>query len=176
MANEYQQAGIRAYLLPLRLDNGSAGVACLFSQTQVVEILGPRPVLRIPYSPAYLQGVLAYHDELLPVLDLDTLCGWQPSAQRQQLRQLMVIRTGAQDPKTGLPLKAVVAAVVRIQIAKITGQELIGGFKAEQAPSALRDSGLLRGFFRRQGGSIALLDLDPVVRGVLLAPPGVRCH
>ena len=176
MANEYQQAGIRAYLLPLRLDNGSGGVACLFSQTQVVEILGPRPVLRIPCSPAYLQGVLAYHDELLPVLDLDTLCGRHPSAQRQQYRQLMVVRTGALDPKTSLPLKAVVAAAVRIQIAKISGQDLVSGFKAEQAPSTLRDSGLLRGFFHRQGESIALLDLDPVVRGVFSDPSGVRCH
>jgi len=176
MALEHQRSGIRAYLLPLHLDDGAPVATCLFNQNQVVEILGPRPVQRIPCSPAYLQGVIGYHDELLPVIDLDTLCGRGSSGQPRQNRQLMIIRTGTLDPSTDVPLKAVIASTVRIQITKITGQELVEGFTPQEAPSTLSSSGLVRGSFQRNNQSIVLLDLNPVVLGVFGQSTEERCH
>lgn len=176
MTKEHQRSGIRAYQLPLHFGDGQSGTTCLFNQNQVVEILGPRPVQRIPCSPAYLQGVIAYHDELLPVIDLDALCGGEPSSRPEQNRQLMIIRTGTLDPSTDLPLRAVIASSERIQITKITGQELVDGFTPQEVPSTLSRSGLVRGFFQRQGQSIVLLDLNPVVLGVFGQSTKERYH
>lgn len=176
MAHEQQRIGIRAYLLPLHLDDGRPVASCLFNQNQVVEVLAPRPVQPIPCSPAYLKGVLAYHGELLPVIDLDLLCGRRPSGQLARALQLMVVRTGMLDPGTNLPLKAVIASSVRIQITKIAGHELIDGFMPQEAPSVLSRSGLLRGYFERHSHSIALLDLSPVVLGVVGQSAEERCH
>ena len=66
--NAGQPAAIRAFLLPLALDDAISEVFCLFSHHQVVEVLGRRPVQRIPFSPAYLQGVINYFGQLLPVM------------------------------------------------------------------------------------------------------------
>lgn len=176
MRPEHQRSSIRAYLLPLHLDDGPPVVICLFNQNQVVEILGPRPVQRIPCSPAYLQGVIAYHDELLPVIDLDLLCGRGSSGKPRQNRQLMIIRTGTLDPSTDLPLKAVIACAERIQITKISGQELAEGFTPQEAPSTLSRSGLVRGSYQRHNQSIVLLDLNPVVLGMFGKRSEERCH
>lgn len=167
VGNERQQAGVRAFLLPLKVNSGLENVVCLFSQSQVVEIIGPRPVQQIPGSPAFLKGVLLYQDSLLPVIDLDDLCNRQRMNGRRQYRQLMVVRTGAVDPVTGEPLKAVVASAVRVQIAKISGQELTETLVDQEAPVSLRDLGLVRGFFRRHEETVALLDLGPVVQGTV---------
>jgi len=172
MANQRQQAGIRAFLLPLTINGSVDNVVCLFSQNQVVEILGPRPVQRIPGSPAYLKGVLLYHDDLLPVIDLDDLCNRQPAGRQERYRQLVVVRTGATDPVTGEPLKAVVTASVQVRIAKLSGQELTRGFTEREAPAALRDTGLLRGSFQRGDDAVVVLDLGPVVRGAADCPGG----
>ena len=165
MANEQQQAGIRTFLLPLTINDSSGNVVCLFSQSQVVEILGPRPVQQIPCSPTYLKGVLLYQDSLLPVINLDDLCNQNCNGQRENYRQLVVIRSGALDAATGEPLKAVVAASVRVRIEKVSKQELATAFVKKEAPSSLRDSGLLRGFFQRHADSVAVLDLGPVIQG-----------
>lgn len=165
MAHERQQAGIRSFLLPLSINGAAENVACLFSQNQVVEILGPRPVEYIPGSPGYLRGVMLYHDSLLPVVDLEALCDRHQPVRQEQYRQLVVVRTGAVDPVTGESLKAVVSAKVRMQLAKISGQELAQASEQGEVPSSLRESGLVRGCFRRQGDSVVLFDLGPVVQG-----------
>ena len=176
MAQEHQRTGIRAYLLPLHLDDGPPVATCLFNQSQVVEILGPKSVQPIPFSPGYIKGVIAYHDELLPVIDLDALCGRSQCDPPKQDRQLMIIRTGTLNPDTHVPLKAAIASSVRIQIAKFTQQELVDGFNPQEAPSILSRSGLIRGFFQRHNQSIVLLDLNPVVLGVFDKFPAERCH
>jgi len=162
--NEQLQIGNRSYLLPLAVGQ-SENFVCLFTQNQVVEILAPRFVQPIPGSPRYLKGVVLYRDDLLPVIDLDELCSRHQPVQSERYRQLAVIRTGAVDPKTGVPLKAVVAARDRMQIARISGKELAETFKQRDVPPALSESGLVRGCFRREDDSVALLDLGPVVRG-----------
>jgi purine-binding chemotaxis protein CheW len=164
MKSEQLQVGNRSFLLPLSVDH-SENFVCLFTQNQVVEILAPRFVQQIPGSPGYLKGVLLYRDNLLPVVDLDELYNRQQSERSTHYRQLVVVRTGVVDPKTGMPLKAAVAAKDRVQIARISGKELVETFKQREIPPVLSESGLVRGCFRREDDSVALLDLGPVVRG-----------
>jgi chemotaxis signal transduction protein len=167
MANEKQQTTIRTFFLPMSINDSTGNVFCLFSHNQVVEILGPRPIQHIPHSPAYLKGVIHYHDRLLPVISLDDLCNGKQAGGQERYRQLVVVRTGSADPATGEPLKAVVAANARVRIAKLSSEELATAFKEREAPSSLRNSGVLRGFFQRQADSVALCDLGPVVQGTL---------
>lgn len=176
MANERQQAGIRTFFLPMTINDSTGNVFCLFSQSQVVEILGPRPIQQIPYSPPYLKGVLHYDDRLLPVISLDDLCDQKQKERQGRYRQLVVIRTGAVDPVTGEPLKAVVTANVRVRIAKLSGQELTTAFVEREAPPSLRDSGALRGFFQRHGDFVAVFDLGPVVQGTFEKCSGEPIH
>ena len=165
MTNEGRQAETRTYLLPLTLDDANGNVFCLFSQHQIVEILGQRPVQRIPLSPTYLQGVISYYDELLPVIDLNPLCGRKQSLKEIMPRQLVVVRTGASDPVTGAPLKAAIASQAGVVMVKLTRRVLAASFIEQAAPDSLKASGILRGFFRRQNNGIALIDLGKVVQG-----------
>ena len=164
MQSEQQRIGLRSFLLPLSINESPGSFACLFTQNQVVEILEPRFVPQIPGSPGYLVGVLLYHGILLPVIDLDALCNRRRSARRKSYRQLVVIRTGMVDPE-GTPLKAVVAVMDRVRIAKISGKDLAEAIGQQEAPPLLRKSGLLRGCFRHDDDTVVLLDLGPVARG-----------
>jgi len=165
MKNQQRQSGFRGYLLPLSIIGCSEDFVCLFTQNQIVEILEPRFLPEIPGSPGYLKGVLLYRDSLLPVIDLDELCARHSSLWRKDYRQLVVVRTGATDPETGAPLKAVVAAEERMRIARISGQELTEAFEQLEVPSVLSKTGLVRGCFKHENDSIALLDLGPLARG-----------
>jgi purine-binding chemotaxis protein CheW len=165
MTSEGRQAESRAFLLPLAVGDAAGKVSCLFSQNQVVEILGRRPIQRIPFSPAYLDGVMNYFDQLLPVINLDELCS--PKHLRyseEKIQQLMVIRTGVVHPVTGEPLKAAIVASTRVQMAKLSAQ-VLATFVESEAPSSLKATGVLRGFFQGKSGGIALLDLSQVVLG-----------
>lgn len=165
MSEQNQQAQVRMYLLPIPVGGDGGSVFCLFSQNQVVEILGRRPVLPIPSSPVYLYGVIGYHDSLLPVIGVHELCGGNGTGGRERIRQLVVIRTGAIDPRTGEPLKAALATGVGMRLAKLSRQALASGFVESDAPSVLRESGLLRGFFQRQKTGVAVLDFGRLVLG-----------
>jgi len=168
MKNEQQRTGLRSFLLPLSVKDGLKNFVCLFTQSQVVEILAPRFVSQIPGSPSYLAGVLLYHGSLLPVIDLDLLCR-QQLAPRVRYRQLVVVRTGVADPETGAPLKAVVAAKDRVRIATILGTDLEESFAQLKAPLALSESNLVRGCFQHEDDAVTLFDLGPVVQGIYAA-------
>lgn len=165
MTNEGRQAETRTYLLPLALDDAGSKVFCLFSQNQVVEILGQRPILRIPFSPTYLKGVLNYFDQLLPVINLDELCTRKAVARNEGYRQLIVVRTGVVNPVTGTPLKVAIAARTRVHMVKFSDQILTTSFVEQEAPASLKASGVLRGFFKRQANYVALIDLQQVALG-----------
>jgi purine-binding chemotaxis protein CheW len=169
MTIEGRQTETRTYLLPLALDDAGDNVFCLFSQNQVVEILGLGPIQRIPFSPSYLKGVVNYFDQLLPVINLDELCNRKRTAAagNEGYRQLMVVRTGAVDPVTGKPLKAVITSRTRVHMVKFADQILATSFVEQEPPASLKASGVLRGFFQRQANYVALLDLHRVVLGTL---------
>jgi len=165
MKREKQQSTLRSFLLPLSINDSPGNFVCLFTQNQVVEILEPRFVAQIPGSPGYLTGVLLYHGSLLPVIDLDELCNRHRSAPRKRYRQLVVVRTGMVDPGTGTPLKAVMAVMDRVRIARISGKDLTEAIGQQEAPPLLRKSGLVRDCFRHEDDTVVLLDLGPVARG-----------
>ena len=165
MTTERQQAEIRTFLLPLKLDDSNDPVFCLFSQNQVVEIIGRRSVQPIPFSPVFLKGVVNYNNRLLPVINLDELCSRKKTPRPEEYQQLMVLRTGAVDAATGEPLKAVVTASTRVRIVKLSGQMMAAAFVEQEAPPSLKASGVLRGFYQQQDNQIALLDLSRVVSG-----------
>jgi|GEM_PF-1248057 Chemotaxis signal transduction protein len=169
MTHEQQQIGIRSFLLPLAVSDCPENFVCLFSQNQVVEILDARFVQYIPGSPGYLKGVVLYYDSLLPVIDLDELCNRRHAARARRYRQLVVVRTGAVDPETGVALKAAVAADVRVRIVKISGKELAEAFEQREVPPALGASGLVRGCFRYEDNAIVLINLGPIVVGAYAA-------
>jgi len=161
----HRSATIRAFLLPLTLAEVPGAFFCLFSHRQVVEVLGRRPVQRIPFSHSAVQGLICYADQLLPVIDLNGLCHRGPVRPPGGFRQLVVIRTGAQDPVTGTPLKAALAVNVPVQMTTLSSQMLATAVAGEEAPAALRATGLLRGYLSQPTGGIALIDLSRVVLG-----------
>jgi len=165
MTSKGQQEERRIFLLPLTLTDCPDRVFCLFSQNQVVEILGRRPIQQIPFSPWYLKGVIQYFDRLTPVICLDTLCNRETAAHSKGYRQLVVIRTGVVDPDTGEPLKAVILAKTRVRMIKMVNETFTASFVEREAPVSLRLTGLLRGFYQRQAQSLALIDLSPLLLG-----------
>jgi len=167
MTSEGRLTEIRAFLLPLSVADAAGDVFCLFSQNQVVEILGRRPIQRIPFSPTYLVGVVNYFDQLLPVISLDELCNPKQLGCNGGYQQLVVIRTGTVDPATGEPLKAVIVSSTRVHLAKLSAQVLATSVAGSEAPTSLKNTGMLRGYFQRESGGIALIDLSRVVQGTL---------
>jgi chemotaxis signal transduction protein len=166
MTTEGRRTEIRAFLLPLAVDDAAGNVFCLFSQSQVVEILGPRPIQRIPFSPAYLEGVVNYFDQLLPVINLEELCNREPVDRNGKgYRQLVVIRTATVDPASGEPLKAVIGVGTKVRMTKISPRILAATFSGQEPPVSLQSTGLLRGFFQLESGGVALIDLSRVMLG-----------
>lgn len=172
MADQRRQGTIRTYFLPVRLNDGEGDFYCMFSHSQIVEILGPRPIQRVPCSPGYLKGVIHHQDDLLPVISLDEFWNGEPLKRQIQYRQLVIVRTGTIDPATNQPLKAVVAAPARVQIVKLAMDELEAGFKELSPPPSLHRSGIVRGYYQRKDEYIALCDLTPMVQGALEARMG----
>ena len=66
----------RFFLLPLSAgEQDGEPVYCLFTQNQVVEVLGQKTVYPVPFSPDHVQGFIQWHEGLVPVVDVDVLCG-----------------------------------------------------------------------------------------------------
>ena len=63
----------------------------LFSLRQVEDILMDASVLRVPFSPSYVDGVAEWRNGILPVVYLETFLGPQYSTSRKNQR-LMVVR------------------------------------------------------------------------------------
>ena len=155
----------RTFLLPLPVPGVTSPVFCLFTQNQVVEILGRSPVSPIPFSPSWLAGVLPLRDELLPVIALDHLCGTRQAVGGTASGQLVVVRTGATDPQSGRPLKAVIAGSGKVQLVRFSNTVLADAFVASEAPALLRHTGLVRGYFQWRNSGVALLDVASLVQG-----------
>lgn len=160
-----RSATIRAYLLPLTLENTPGEFFCLFSHQQVVEVLGRRAVRPIPFGPSYLQGLISYGDQALPVIDLNGLCHRDRVQAPGGFRQLVVVRTGVNDPASGIPLKAALAVDAPVQMTTLSSQLLVTAVAGQEAPALLRATGLLRGYLSQPSGGIALIDLRRVVLG-----------
>ena len=161
-----QQAEIRTYLLPVTLTSPAETFFVLLSQNQVVEVLGKRPIGKVPCAPPYLKGVISYQDSLVPVIALEQLCGAAAHESGGEIPQLVIVRTGAVDPDTGAPLKVAVIAGRRLRMARFTAAMLATGFNTQAAPESLEASGILKGYFSRQNNNIAVVDFHDLVAGM----------
>lgn len=169
MALERQSTGIRTFLVPLKHEEHQFPLFSLFSQNQVVEILGRQAIQKVPLSPKYLKGVIGYRDCLVPVIDLDAFCGRVADGPQAGYRQFLVIRTGVVDARTGQSLKLVIGTNSGIHSVKFSNQMLGALSTEETVPVFLQEIGLLRGFFHYQGGGVALFDLSPLVQNCAAA-------
>lgn len=156
---------VRAFLLPMDDADRARSISFLFNQSQVVEILGERPIQKIPFSPRYVLGIISYQGQLLPVISLPHLCGHAPEAGGHRYKQLMVVRTGVSDPDSGEPLKVALATKTAIRTHKLSAQALANGFTQQQAPDWLLSMDGLRGFFQWRDEFVALVQLNHLALG-----------
>ena len=82
----------RALIYPARTSNVSGRpVYFLFSLRQVEDILMDAPVLKVPFSPPYVEGVAEWRNCIMPVVSLEAFWAPQPHSARDGQR-LMVVR------------------------------------------------------------------------------------
>lgn len=156
----------RFFLLPLQAGvQGGEPVYCLFSQNQVVEVLGQRTVYPVPFSPDHVQGYIQRYGSLIPVIDVDVVCGETRKKAGAPRRQLLILRTGQVDAATGDYLKLALACERTVLTFKVSERDRVQAVTEEQVPDALAGHSLLRGFFRLRDYRVALLDFDTIALG-----------
>lgn len=70
-----------------------------FEVSDAVEVLRPRQVTEVPWTPAYINGILSVRGEMVPVLDLKMRLGLGKVNGRPSARILVI---AAEDLKAGL--------------------------------------------------------------------------
>jgi chemotaxis signal transduction protein len=150
-------AGGRVVLFSTPSD-GAPPLRLLLSLTQVEEITRPRPLTRVPASPAHLLGLAPWREAAIPVIDLAA-----------QLGPRQPPRHAPPDPR-----RAATAATTRLLVARGATSPHAVGFAVRQEvrmmtlPLASRpwrgeppcDPGLVRGLFELDGAAVAVPDLD----------------
>ena len=158
----------RFFLLPLTVGQ-QEGEAwnCLFTQNQVVEVVGQATRLYpVPFSPPYLLGCILRHDTLIPVVDVDLLCsGGAERKKNASIRQILVIRTGQIDAASGEFLRLAMACSGNVLTFKLTDRDVAGPFAPLQAPPSFDGQGLDLGFFQVREHRAVLMDFDAIVLG-----------
>jgi chemotaxis signal transduction protein len=67
--------------------------------TQVLEILDPLPLLRVPFAPPSLAGLARWRGRVIPILDLAARMGWPSPARRRE--RIAVVRTSPDGEPAG---------------------------------------------------------------------------
>lgn len=163
----------RFFLLPLSVGREDGqDLNCLFTQNQVVEALGRTTrIYPAPFTPPYLLGSVLRHDALIPVIDLDALCGGAERGKRGRVEahQMLVIRTGRQDAN-GEFLRLAVACSGTVITFKLTDRELARPVEPLAAPAGFAGQGLAGGFFRLRDHRVVVMDFDALVQGSFRPP------
>ena len=73
----------------------------LFSIRQVEDILMDAPVLRVPFSPSYVDGVAEWRNCIVPVVYLETFWGPKHSTSRKNQRLMVVRALQSNGPSSG---------------------------------------------------------------------------
>ena len=166
MSSQRQLHDLRIFLLPMEGIDQADTLHFLFTHVQVAEIIGYRPIQKIPFSDRHILGIVPYQDQLLPVINVSDLCAPTTAPTQNRYKQLMIIRTGALDPGTGEPLKLAIMANSAIRTLKLSTQALNDTFIQQDPPQWLQATKELRGFFQWQNTRVALLHLDHLAAGV----------
>ena len=143
------------------LEGDATDLFCFLSQSQVVEVLPEKPVSRIPFSPRHIRGVIPYSGTILPVIDLDVLCGAEEK-EDAQYRQFVVVRAGASDQQSGEFFKVVIAVRTRILIERLASAELAALRAEREIPRNLPVKELLHGLFKQEDKYFLLFDFNKI--------------
>ena len=156
----------RFFLLPMVVGKRDGSTLySLFTQNQVAEVLGQRTIHPVPFSPAHVKGFILRHDSLVPVVDVDVLCGGTQEKIGAQARQLLIMRTGQVEAASGDFLKLALACSGTVLTFKLTEREAAQAVTAEETPAIFAGQSLFSGFFRLRGYRVVLLDFDTIAQG-----------
>ena len=180
MQNRSETLLQRLYILPFSEAGRRDGkeLACLFTQNQVAEVLdGKTPVYPVPFCPAWLKGCIQRAGVLVPVIDVDALCGpgGKKSAQSggetpAPARQILVLRTGCPDETGGHFLSVALTCRGAIETFRLTERDVAGAVSADEPPESGFDGhGLNRGFFRLRDHRVVLMSFDALAEGTFQA-------
>ncbi len=157
----------RFFLLPMAVgERDGSPLYSLFTQNQVIEVLGRRTVYPVPFSPPYLQGLIQRQGRVAPVIDADLLCGKAAQGARRPPRQFLLVRTGQQEPGSGDFLTLAFACHETVLTFKLGEQEAGRAVAADSPPPAFAARELVTGFFRLRGYRVVLFDCNAIVQGV----------
>ena len=157
----------RFFLLPMVVGKRDGSpLYSLFTQNQVVEVLGRRTVYPVPFSPPYLRGIIQRQDRMAPVIDADLLCDRTIQGARRLPRQFLLVRTGQQEPDSGDFLTLAFACSETVLTFKLSEQEASRAVAADSPPPSFAAQELVTGFFRLRGYRVLLFDCNAIVRGV----------
>lgn len=165
----------RFFLLPLETGHQDGeDWSCLFTLTQVVEVVGrSTKVYPVPFSPACLPGYILRWDTVIPVVDVERLCGWV-KASNVRMRQMLVIRTGQSAAAGGEFARLAIACTGNVSTFTLGEREAGLPVESLEAPEGFDGHGLARGFFRLHGRRVVLMDFDALARGLVHIPAGQR--
>ncbi len=86
----------RVLIFPSSVTFGSSvgRVFFLFSLTQIEDILKETPVVDVPFSPSYVQGVSRWRNQVVPVLSLEGCLGLASNGTPDYSERLVMVRSG----------------------------------------------------------------------------------
>jgi purine-binding chemotaxis protein CheW len=120
----------------------------------VQEIKGWDGVTRVPYTPAYLLGVMNLRGVIVPVIDLRTRFGVQLRAPDSSTVVIVVrVRTEAGEKTAGIVVDAV------SEVYSVTPENI----KATPDLGAVAEGACVRGLTSVDGKMVMLLDIDRLV-------------
>lgn len=138
------------HYLSMRMGDGVFALA----MHQVLDVLPLSPVTSLPHTPTYIKGVMAHHDEVIPVIDLQA---WfqtgEPSITEEAV--MIIVKYGLDKPyqrRMGLIVEHVLEndmiATDRVKAAPTLGQQadnkgITGLFSVQDTVVRMIDTNLL---------------------------------
>jgi chemotaxis signal transduction protein len=121
------------------------------SITQVLEIVGPPPLVPVPGAPDFVRGLVPWRGQPVPVLDLSRILGLPPAAQEPRSRLLIAAASPDSDPVAFL-----VRPSMRVAHLPLPHQPCRRDLSV--------DTALTLGAFELRNETLVLLDLGKVSR------------
>jgi purine-binding chemotaxis protein CheW len=127
---------------------------------RVQEIKGWEGVTRVPYTPAYLLGVMNLRGVIVPVIDLRTRFGLAPRSADGSTVVIVVRVHSARGEKT--------AGIVVDAVSEVYG---VADEDVKDAPElgSVADAACVRGLTNVDGKMVMLLDIDKLVNSCIEA-------
>ncbi len=136
----------------------SLGESCLgFPMKNIVEIQQLPPVTYLPNLPAWIPGVCNLRGNIVSIVDIKQLLGFDASALGPKSR-LVVVRTDSQDLTAGFVVDEIVG-ITEMDPARI--RRPVGPMEGQIGP-------YLKGTYETPGGVICVLDLEATLNSPTL--------